>query len=189
MKHGSYLGYPLVTAVLYLKIIHSIRWISKSISLFIKLEGIKSTLCIWANINLNELLNWKATHFIVSKYENVPVFDWTNFDVQCDNYVPLWWVEYNDELSWLFTNRVSATRYMKVKKMGITELLRRIWLFSANNIKSSESVSKHPTQLIVEINSSLWHIIVTQVRLMTSTSKHPLFASYFRNSIKRCTSK
>ena len=38
---------------------------------------------------------------------------------------------------------------MKVKRMGITELLRRIWLFSANKIKSSESVSKQPTQLII----------------------------------------
>ena len=27
----------------------------------------------------------------------------------CDNYVPQWWVEL-DELSWLFTNRLSATR-------------------------------------------------------------------------------
>jgi hypothetical protein len=36
---------------------------------------------------------------------------------------------------------------MKVKTMGITEILRRIWLFSANKIKSSESVSKQPTQL------------------------------------------
>ena len=49
----------------------------------------------------------------------------------------------NDELSWLFNNRFSATRYMKVKKMGITTILRRIWLFSANKIKSSESVRKH----------------------------------------------
>ena len=39
--------------------------------------------------------------------------------------------------------------------MGITEILRRIWLLSANKIKSSESVSKQPTQLIVELNSSL----------------------------------
>jgi hypothetical protein len=38
---------------------------------------------------------------------------------------------------------------MKVKRMGITEILRRIWLFSANKIKSSESVSKQPTQLII----------------------------------------
>ena len=51
---------------------------------------------------------------------------------------------------------------MKVKRMGITEILRRIWLFSANKIKSSESVSKQPTQLIVELKSSLLHIIVTQ---------------------------
>ena len=70
----------------------------------------------------------------------------------------------NNELSWLFTNRFSATRYMKVKRMGITEILRRIWLFSANKIKSSESFSKQPTQLIVELNSSLQHIIVTQIR-------------------------
>ena len=52
---------------------------------------------------------------------------------------------------------------MKVKRMGITEILRRIWLFSANKIKSSESFSKQPTQLIVELNSSLQHVIVTNV--------------------------
>jgi len=61
----------------------------------------------------------------------------------------------NKELSWLFINRFSANRYMKVKRMGITEILRRIWLFSANKIKSSESVSKQPSQLIFELNSSL----------------------------------
>jgi hypothetical protein len=41
--------------------------------------------------------------------------------------------------------------------MGITEILRRICLFSANNIKSSEQ----PIQLIVLLNSTFWHIIVT----------------------------
>ena len=45
----------------------------------------------------------------------------------------------------------------------MTEILRRIWLFSANKIKSSESFSKQPTQLIVDLNSSLRHIIVTNV--------------------------
>ena len=44
---------------------------------------------------------------------------------------------------------------MKVERMGITEILRRVWLFSTNKIKSSESISKQPTQLIVELNSSL----------------------------------
>ena len=38
--------------------------------------------------------------------------------------------------------------------MGITEILRRIWLFSASKIKSSESFSKQPTQLIVTNNLS-----------------------------------
>ena len=46
--------------------------------------------------------------------------------------------------------------------MGITEILWRIWLFSANQIKSSESFSKQPTQLIVELNSSLRQIIDSQ---------------------------
>ena len=55
---------------------------------------------------------------------------------------------------------------MKVKRMGITEILRRIWLFSANKIKSSESGSKQPTQFIVELNSSLRHIIVTLVFIL-----------------------
>ena len=41
---------------------------------------------------------------------------------------------------------------MKIKRMGITEILRRIWLFSANKIKSSDSFSKPPTQLIIELN-------------------------------------
>jgi len=44
---------------------------------------------------------------------------------------------------------------MKLKRMGIIEMLRRIWLFSANKIKSSKSVSEKTnstyrgTQLII----------------------------------------
>ena len=63
---------------------------------------------------------------------------------------PQWWVVFNDELSWLFTTRFRLPdTYMKVKRMGITEILRKIWQFSANEIKSSESVNKQPTQLII----------------------------------------
>ena len=40
--------------------------------------------------------------------------------------------------------------------------MRRICLYSANKIKSSESGSKQPILLIVELNSLLWHIIVTK---------------------------
>ena len=78
----------------------------------------------------------------------------------CDNYMLQWWVELDDELRWLFTNRLSATRYMNVKRMGITDMLRRIWLFSANKMKISESVSKQPTQLIIVANKchTRWHL-------------------------------
>ena len=43
--------------------------------------------------------------------------------------------------------------------MGLTEILRRILLFSANKIKSSEFFSKQPSQLIIKLNSSLLQII------------------------------
>ena len=52
---------------------------------------------------------------------------------------------------------------MKVKVMGIKVVITEIfmiWLFSANKIKSSESFSKQPTQLMVKLNFSLQQIIV-----------------------------
>ena len=57
-----------------------------------------------------------------------------------------------DVLSWLFTDRFRAPRYMKVKRMGITEILTRIWLFS-------ESYSKQPTRLIIAAHNC--HIALT----------------------------
>ena len=96
---------------------------------------------------------------------------------------------HNDELSWLFTNRFSATRYMKVKRMGITEILRRIWLFSANKIKSSESGSKQPTQLIVDLNSSLQHIIVTKDCYFLSNTYKSNFKARFYNKEELIKSK
>ena len=45
----------------------------------------------------------------------------------------------NDELS--STMRFGATRYKKVNRMGLTEILRWTWLFSANKVLSSEFVS------------------------------------------------
>ena len=59
---------------------------------------------------------------------------------------------------------------MKVKRMGITKILRRIWLFPANKTESSESFSKQPTQLIVKLHSSLWHIFVTNITLKPQNS-------------------
>ena len=103
----------------------------------------------------------------------------------CTSYVTI--MCRNDELSWLFNNRFRATTYMKVKRMGITEILRRICLLSANNIKSSESGSKQPTQLIVELISSLRHIIVTLASLLQQSSKLQVgdrINKYFRRLIK-----
>ena len=37
---------------------------------------------------------------------------------------------------------------MSLREVGITEIFQRIWLFSANNMKKSESFRKQPTQLI-----------------------------------------
>ena len=54
---------------------------------------------------------------------------------------------------------------MEVKTIGKTEILRRIWLFSAKKMKSTESVSKQPTQLIVELKSTLRQKLGTLVIL------------------------
>ena len=49
--------------------------------------------------------------------------------------------------------------------MGITEILRKIWLFSANKIKSSESFSKQPTQLIIAAhNCHIWMFFLVTFR-------------------------
>ena len=73
----------------------------------------------------------------------------------------------DDDLSWLFTNKSSAAKYLKVKRIGITEILRRIWLFSANKIKSSESISKQATQLIIAADDGLLYAIA-------QSGTHPL---------------
>ena len=51
------------------------------------------------------------------------------------------------DVTLLSDSGIPVTR--KVRKMGMREILRRIWLFSAIMIKSSESGSKQPTQLII----------------------------------------
>ena len=65
---------------------------------------------------------------------------------------------------------------MKVKRMGITEILRRIGLFSANKIKSSESFSKHPTQLIIAAHNCrmYWNNLLDTRRLQLERVKSTL---------------
>ena len=58
-----------------------------------------------------------------------------------------WWVDLI-----VYYYRLSATKYMKVKRMAIAEILGRLWLFSANKIKALNLlVNNH-------LNSSLRHI-------------------------------
>ena len=56
--------------------------------------------------------------------------------------------------------------------MRITWILRSICLFSANRIKSSEYFSKQLTQLIVQLNSSLRHIIVKKNSLISLSNEY-----------------
>ena len=64
--------------------------------------------------------------------------------------------------------------------MGITEILGRIWLFNANKIKISKSVSKQPTQLIIAAhNCHIGHIIVTIVGCLIEVSSEGLLAVLF----------
>ena len=58
-------------------------------------------------------------------------------------------ISHNDEFEFelrLFTTqffyKVLLSRYMKVKRIGIKEILRRIWLLSAKKVKSSQSICK-----------------------------------------------
>ena len=81
----------------------------------------------------------------------------------CCNYRSQWWVEF--EFGFDFTLDCLQLRYlmkcyildtyMKVKKMRIKEILRKIWLLSANKIKSSESKCKQSSQVELKLNSSL----------------------------------
>jgi hypothetical protein len=47
---------------------------------------------------------------------------------------------------------------MKVKRMGIIEILKRIWLFSANKIKSSETTNSTHCQTQFIIAAEIRHI-------------------------------
>ena len=85
-------------------------------------------------------------------------------DLYMHSCVTIMW--HNDKLSL----KMSWKSELPDKRMGITEILRRIWIFPAKKIKKKPfvSFSKPPTQLIVKLNSSLLHIIVT-LNLHTST--------------------
>ena len=59
---------------------------------------------------------------------------------------------------------------MKVKRMGIKEIFSRIWVISANKIKTSESISKESSQL--KLNSSLRQIFAAMHSQVTVSQPH-----------------
>ena len=81
----------------------------------------------------------------------------------CDNYVPQWWVEFNGELSWLFTNRLRTFYPKCLQKILLKIFVIPILLTFMFVSGSPESVNKQATQLIIKFKSSLRHIIVTNV--------------------------
>ena len=54
---------------------------------------------------------------------------------------------------------------MIIKKMGITEILRRIWLFSVNKIKSSESAAA------AIVDSTVASVATAHVYVVTDSCK------------------
>jgi len=52
-------------------------------------------------------------------------------------------------MRWLktqFSDKILLDKYMKVKRMGTKDILRRVWLISANKMKPSKSICKQSSQ-------------------------------------------
>ena len=62
--------------------------------------------------------------------------------------------ELSSSLSWLKIVHNSVFWYMKIKRMGIKEILRRTWLTSENKIKPPKSFSKQSSQVNSYSNST-----------------------------------
>ena len=62
---------------------------------------------------------------------------------------------WNDKLSWMMSFCSQKNCLLKISK-SCSKFLNFIYLVALNLLHS-----KQPTQLIVQLNSSLWHIIVT----------------------------
>ena len=78
------------------KMVIPINWIMEVFTIFVLLRLI----LVWPQLWGLKELRWYNVF--------LPTFVWFS-KVQCDNYVPQWWVEFGNELSWLFTNRFRAT--------------------------------------------------------------------------------
>ena len=105
----------------------------------------------------------------------------------CCNYLSQWWVEFKFELTWDCLQLSFLIKCCQINESldnGKKQVLRRIWLISANNIKTSESVSKQSSQLKLELNSSLWQIIAALELpeiYEAISSRHPYYSEWKQN--------
>ena len=103
----------------------------------------------------------------------------------CDNNVPQWWVELDNELIWLFTNWFRAFCLLCRKQPNPSQNFCYSHFLNFELSGSTLSVSKQPTQIIVQLNSSLCYIIVTFVpkkfTLLSNKSLKGILRSFTRN--------
>ena len=102
-------------------------------------------------------------------------FSYSSNQVICDNYVPLWWVEFGNNLSWLFTEDAEIFSSYLQKKPNLSQTFCYFHSHNFHVSGSPDSVSRQPTQLIVELNSSLRHTIVAIERHSSQCENIVLF--------------
>ena len=67
---------------------------------------------------------------------------------------PKWWVEFDDELSWLFTKRFRAFYLICRKELKPSQNFYYSHSLNFHLSERTKSASKQSTQLIVQLNSS-----------------------------------
>ena len=75
----------------------------------------------------------------------------------CDNYLSIWWVEIEFDLTWLFPNRFRGILFAEINQTPLKVSCTSILLIFMHLVKSVQS------QVKLELNSSLWQIIVANV--------------------------
>ena len=109
----------------------------------------------WEGHKKLTLLNW---YLVLWTSQNTSTLQKSPPQENCDNYVLQWWVEFNNELGWLFTKEFkvffillteNSWILLKVSVIPIPILLSFIHLVALNLLVNNQ------------LNSSLRHIIVT----------------------------
>ena len=90
----------------------------------------------------------------------------TQLKHMCDNYVPQWWVVFNDELRWVFTKRF-RTSFILFAENG--QILRTIYVIPI--LLAFIYLVAHNLLVNNQLNSLLQHIIVTHAIVKLNKGK------------------